>query len=280
MQMTRTPKSVSKGQSGDDDDVTNTSDSDIPGSSSTPHSYTIPHWLIPEKQTVKFFSLPLPPISKQTEKAIRSRLKKQYSQAKYKESTKMINHISQLQHDEKQANQKVKAAKEKLASALNARTEGVAELRKSSEQETKTALENLEKSMRKDQEREYRQIKDKIKALVQAEYDQKFKEERDRKRKREEVTDQTHGEEEDLNKCQKLDHPETKEDWDEGSTADDKTDALKKKRKELQEKMEKLSERKSEMFWLLKQVIMQESKQKTALMKQKQHSGDDDKVVS
>jgi hypothetical protein len=266
-QMTRPPKPGSKGPGGDDDDVTSTSDSDIPGSSSTPLSYTIPSWLIPEKQTLKFFSLPLLPVPKHTEKAVRSQLKKQFSQTPYKESTKMMHQIAQLQHDEKQANQKVKTAKEKLALALNAKTEGVAELRKSSAGETKKALENLETSMRKDQEQEYRQMKDRIRALVRVEYDQKFEEERDRKRKREDEVEQKQEEEENRATSQKLDHVETMEGGDKDSPTD-KIAALLKKRSDLQEKMAKLSESKSEMFWLLKQVIMQENKQKIALMQQ------------
>jgi hypothetical protein len=276
--MPRTPK-PSKGRPGEDDDGTNTSESDHPGSSSAPHSYTIPHWLIPEKQSVKFFSLDLPPVPKKLEKAIRSRLKKQYAQTEFKESAKMIHQITQLQHDEKHANHKVKAAKEKLATALTARTEEIAELRKTSEGDTKKALESLEKSMRKDQEKEYRQVKEKVKVQVRAEYDQKFEEELDKKRKRDQEAEQKQEDEEIQAKRQKLD--ESLEEGEERSPSAkgvNKIAELEKKRGELQEKLEKLSEKKSEMFWLLKTVIMQENKQKTALMKQKKQ--DEAKAVA
>lgn len=287
--MARTPK-PSKGRTTDDDDNgTNTSDSDFPGSSSTPHSYTIPQWLIPEKQTVKYFSVELPPVPKKLEKAIRTRLKKQHSQIEFRESTKMIHQITQLQHDEKQAHHKVKIAKDKLDKALHAKTEGIDELKQSSEGETQRALESLEKSMRKDQEKEYRQTKEKIKALVRAEYDQKFEEEREKKRKRDQEAEAKQEEEEILRaKRQKLveeqqhNHHQQEEENDtmleEGeerpaakgtSTTTSKVIELEKKRGELQEKMEKLSEKKSEMFWLLKTVIMQETKQKTALKQKK-----------
>lgn len=287
--MARTPK-PSKGRSTDDDDNgTNTSDSDFPGSSSTPHSYTIPQWLIPEKQTVKYFSVELPSVPKKLEKAIRTRLKKQHSQIEFKESTKMIHQITQLQHDEKQAHHKVKTAKDKLDKALHAKTEGIDEVKQSSEGETQRALENLEKSMRKDQEKEYRQTKEKIKALVRAEYDQMFEEERDKKRKRDQEAEAKQEEEEILRaKRQKLvDEQQHNQEEDEtmleegeerpagkgaSTTATSKVIELEKKRGELQEKMEKLSEKKSEMFWLLKTVIMQETKQKTALQQKKREA--------
>lgn len=276
--MARTPK-PSKGRSTDDDDNgTNTSDSDFPGSSSTPHSYTIPQWLIPEKQTVKYFAVKLPSVPKKLEEAIRTRLKKQYPHTEFKESTKMIHQITQLQHDEKQANHKVKIAKDKLDKALHAKTEGIDELKQSSEGETQRALESLEKSMRKDQEKEYRQTKEKIKALVRAEFDQKFEEELVKKRKRE----ATQEEEEILRaKRQTLLEEQQHQQQDEAmleegeerpaalkgtaTKTNSKVTELEKKREELQDKMEKLSEKKSEMFWLLKTVIMQETKQKTAL---------------
>ncbi|KAG7343185.1 hypothetical protein IV203_021130 [Nitzschia inconspicua] len=263
--MPKTPK-PSKGR--DDDEGTNTSDSDFPGSSSAPHSYNIPQWLIPEKQTAKYFSVALPAVPIQVEQAIRSRLKKQYSQSEYKESTKVIHHISQLQHDEKQANHKVKMAKEKLATAVAAKNDGIEQLRKTSEGDTLKALENLEKSMRKDQEKEYRQAKEKIKAQVRAEYDQKFEEERDKKRKRDQEAQQKQEEEEKRAKQQQFDDAESEEEGEERPTEGmSKIAELEKKRVELQDKMEKLSEKKSEMFWLLKTVIMQENKQKIEHLK-------------
>lgn len=250
-------------------------------SSTTPHSYAIPQWLIPEKQAVKFFSLALPAVPKQTEKAIRSRLKRQYSNKEFKESAKLIHTMSQLQHDEKQANHRVKAAKEKLASALSAKAQGIAELRKSSEADAQKALENLERSMRKDQEKECRTAREKLRAVVRAEYEQRFEEEREKKRRREA---QQPEEEDDETSNDDRRAKRQKSSNDDGTTTtteggDEKEGShvvvvsesalLERKRGELQEKMERLSERKSEMFWLLKQVIMQESKQKIALMKQK-----------
>lgn len=268
--MPRTPKPASKGGAGavDTEDCASTSDSDF-HTSSTPHSYTIPQWLIPEKQTAKFFSLPLPPIPINIKEAIRSHLKKQECQPSFKESTRIIHQITQLKHDEKVANLKVKVAKERLAMALTAKSDGIAELRETAEEETKMALENLEKIMRKDQEKELQQVKEKVQEQLKAEYKQKFAEEIELKRKREqnENEQQKQADEDNRAKRQKLDRSDPKTKGEE--TADlpkepNKVLELEKKRKELQDKMEKLSERKSEMFWLLKQVIMQETKQKMA----------------
>ena len=46
-------------------------------------------------------------------------------------------------------------------------------------------------------------------------------------------------------------------------------EALEKKQEELKQKMEKLSEKKKEFYWLLKQVIKQETLQKMKMKKAK-----------
>ncbi|KAL3927394.1 MAG: hypothetical protein SGARI_005336 [Bacillariaceae sp.] len=243
---------------------------------------------IPEKQTAKFFSIQLPAIPSSTDQAIRATLKKENMEVLTKESTRMINHISQLQHEEKHAQHKVKVTKERLAHALVAKTDVIDELRQSHEGETKRALDNLEKTMRKDQEKEYQKMRERIKAQVKIEYEQKFEEERDKKRKREEEEmdqgkeEQEEGEEQEEEdksaKRQKLEHAgddeAMKDDGGDGAPPAKakleetiKVEELEKKRGEVQEKMEKLSEKKSEMFWLLKQVIMQETKQKMMMQK-------------
>jgi hypothetical protein len=271
--MARTPKPGSKG--GTDhhhqNDDTGSSDSDI-ATTTAPHTYAIPHWLIPEKQTAKFFSIPLPCIPQSTEQAIRASLEKKHVMTK--ESTRMIHHISQLQHEEKQAWHKVKVQKERLAQALATRKERMDGLRKSGEDETQTALEQLERNLRLDHDKEIQQIKETIRAQVRVELEQKFVEERDKKRKRDqEEEEQKQGEKEESHaKRQKLDHAEDGEIKDDENNAPkekSKVEELESKRAENQEKMEKLSEKKSEMFWLLKQVIMQEAKQKMERAKQK-----------
>mmetsp|Transcript_30666 Transcript_30666/g.50997 ORF Transcript_30666/g.50997 Transcript_30666/m.50997 type:complete len:301 (-) Transcript_30666:24-926(-) len=290
--MARTPKPSasnkilpSSSNGAENDDGGNSSDvsdllSTAPGTSSTtapstPQSYAIPQWLVPEKKSAKYFSLKLPPVPTDTEKAIRSYLQKQYSQNPgVKESTRMIHQITQLQQEEKEAASSVKMAKERLAQAVAAKTEGIEEIRKTKEVETKKALEDLERTMRKEQEKEYQKVEEKIKEQVLMEYEQKFEEAKEKKRKREQEEEEERQQEETENRAkrQKLSHPE-KEDSGEGNDKKDqgssKTQELEKKRQDLQEKMEKLSEKKSEMFWLLKQVIMQETKQKMERMKQK-----------
>jgi hypothetical protein len=196
----------------------------------------------------------------------------------------MIHHISQLQEEQKLATSKVKHAKEKLSQAMAAKTEGIEVSKRTNERETNKSLEDLEVKMRKEQENKYKKAEEKITEQVKLEYEQKFEEEREKKRKREQEEEEAREKEESENrlKWQKVEKEKAgKGDGgaaeatnEEGQTEEEderetKIKELEKKRKEIQVKLEKLSEEKSEMFWLLKQVIMQETKQKMQLMKQK-----------
>ena len=275
--MPRTPKISSKGSTDHDDTGTNSSDSDMNTATATPHM-TIPQWLIPEKQTPKFFSVQLPAIPPETAQAIRASLQNNNGDAGFmtQESTRMIHAISQLQHEEKQAQHKVKVHKDKLAQALANKTEELETLQQSSHDDTQKALDSLEKTLRKHQDKEYQKVRDAIQAQVKSELEQKFAAEREKKRKREEqedgevVDEQEEGEEVEDDVPAKRQKLELSGGGKDVSATKPKTlvEELEDKRGDIQQKMEALSGKKAEMFWLLKQVIMQETKQKMERAKQ------------
>ena len=127
---------------------------------------------------------------------------------------------------------------------------------------------------------ENQELRDKIKAEVRVEMKQQLAEEREKKRKRE---DQEEGQEDEKEEGEEEEddaaNPAKRQKLvasanSAAATFDAKpmkstlVEELEGTREGIQKKMEALSEKKSEMFWLLKQVIMQETKQKMERAKQ------------
>jgi len=247
-------------------------------------SYTLPQWLVPERYKDKqssqnttqtrIFSVPLPEVPQKTRQAIRAYLVKHHQQ---KSGTKDSERkLKELKLEEKQAAAKAKAAKDKLAQALLARSEKLKEIRKTHEEETQKAMEELEKKMRDEQQKEDLKIEERIKEECKLEYEKKFEEEMVHKRKREQEEDEKEALEAETaaKKAKEVTGGEAKSNSDgDGAEGDNDTDSnskvetLGKKQEDLQQKMEKLSEKKREFYWLLKQVIKQETLQKMKMKK-------------
>lgn len=272
-----------------DDTGGNSSGSELPSQQHQQHqlpsvadpdiSYNLPQWLAPEKQTAMTFSIPLPDVPIKTNKAIRSYIlkNKNYNQKIVgKDSARMLQNLKTNRQEEKQATSKVKTAKDKLAQALLLKSEKLKEIRQAQELKNTNVIEELERTMREEQLKEFEKVEQQIKEDCKLEYEKKFEEEMSNKRKREHEKDEKEQEEavEEVvaeapeapaaAHTNKEDNTETSGDGgiDGGKEGNSKIGVLKQKREELQGKMEKLSEKKREMFWLLKQVIRQEAMRK------------------
>ena len=273
-----------------DDNGGNSSGSELPSQKQQQHqhqhplpsvadpdiSYNLPQWLAPEKQTAMSFSIPLPDVPIKTNKAIRSFIlkHKNYSQKIVgKDSARLLQNLKINRQEEKQATSKVKTAKDKLAQALLLKSEKLKEIRKAHELKNTNVIEELERTMREEQLKEFEKVEQQIKEDFKSEYETKFEEEMSNKRKREQEEDEKEGGEAEEEGAivvaeapahtNKEDPIETSSDGDiDGGEANSKIEVLKQKQEELQGKMEKLSEKKREMFWLLKQVIRQEAMRK------------------
>ncbi|OEU16303.1 hypothetical protein FRACYDRAFT_238895 [Fragilariopsis cylindrus CCMP1102] len=270
-----------------DDNGGNSSGSELPSQKQQQHqhplpsvadpdiSYNLPQWLAPEKQTAMSFSIPLPDVPIKTNKAIRSFIlkHKNYSQKIVgKDSARLLQNLKINRQEEKQATSKVKTAKDKLAQALLLKSEKLKEIRKAHELKNTNVIEELERTMREEQLKEFEKVEQQIKEDFKLEYGTKFDEEICNKRKREQEEDEKEGGEAEEGAIvaaeapaptNKEDHIETSGDSGiDGGEANSKIEVLKQKQEELQGKMEKLSEKKREMFWLLKQVIRQEAMRK------------------
>jgi hypothetical protein len=278
-----------------DDTGGNSSGSELPSQQHQQHqlpsvadpdiSYNLPQWLAPEKQTAMTFSLPLPDVPIKTNKAIRSYIlkNKNYNQKIVgKDSARMLQNLKTNRQEEKQATSKVKTAKDKLAQALLLKSEKLKEIRQAQELKNTNVIEELERTMREEQLKEFEKVEQQIKEDCKLEYEKKFEEEMSNKRKREHEKEQEEAVEEVVAEApaapapapeaeaeapahtNKEDKTETSGDGgiDGGKEGNSKIGVLKQKREELQGKMEKLSEKKREMFWLLKQVIRQEAMRK------------------
>jgi len=282
-----------------DDTGGNSSGSELPSQQHQQHqlpsvadpdiSYNLPQWLAPEKQTAMTFSLPLPDVPIKTNKAIRSYIlkNKNYNQKIVgKDSARMLQNLKTNRQEEKQATSKVKTAKDKLAQALLLKSEKLKEIRQAQELKNTNVIEELERTMREEQLKEFEKVEQQIKEDCKLEYEKKFEEEMGNERKREHEKEQEEAVEEVVAEApaapapaaeapaaaaaeaaahtNKEDNTEMSGDGgiDGGKEGNSKIGVLKQKREELQGKMEKLSEKKREMFWLLKQVIRQEAMRK------------------
>jgi len=234
-------------------------------------SYTLPQWLVPERYKDKqhsqntpqtrVFSIPLPEVPTKTRQAVRAFLVKHHSQQKsnMKDSERKL---KELKAEEKQAAAKAKAAKDKLAQALFFRSEKLKEIRKAHEVGTNKAMEELEKRMREERQKEELELEEKIKEDCKLEYEKKFEEEMIHKRKREQEEDEKEEVEAASAAKKARENKEGASGGDGGknrASSSTKVQLLEQKQKDLKMEMEKLCEKKSEMVWLLKQVIMQEA---------------------
>ena len=285
--MARTPKPGSSGS--DLPSIQSGSSESVPSSASDPQmiaSYTLPQWLVPERykdkqssqntMQTRVFSIPMPQVPIHTKEAIRAHLIKTNppQKAGMRDSERKL---KELKQEEKIASSEAKLAKDKLAQALLARSEKLKEIRKAHELETTKAMEALETTIRKEWKSEDLKLKKQINEECKLEYERKFDEEMIHKRKREQEEDEKEQAEVDLEikkaKEEKEEALKTQRNpAGEGnvpSTGGNNVQVLEKKQADLKDKVEKLSEKKSEMIWLFKQVIKQEAIQKMKAKKLK-----------
>ena len=245
-------------------------------------SYTLPQWLVPDRYKDKqssqnttqtrVFSVPLLQVPVQTRQAIRVHLMRTNppQKAGMRDSERKL---KELKQEEKQVSAVAKTAKDKLAQALLARSEKLKEIRKAHEVKVTKAMEELETTMREEWQKGNLKLKEKIKEECKLEYEKKFEDEMVHKRKREQEEDEKEQAEVDLAaKKEKEDREEDVTTTNNNSdgvkgenisyTSSNKVKALEKKQADLKDKMDKLSEKKSEMIWLLKEVIKQEALKK------------------
>jgi len=229
---------------------TNSNDSAAP-----PRPWTPPLWLTGEKEKtnakrVRQFTLPIPPISPETYKAVVSQISKQ--QQPFMQEKQQLNQLQAKLADQRA---KVQAAQARIRAVEQAKEEGLRDIRELRQQETQTALENIEKKLRSKHEKETRERETQWKKDIEEECNANRK--RLREQQEEQVKQQQDQEEkEPEEKKQKLD--------DDNKTESKplKSDEKKKELAELEKKLDNLNENRTEMIWLLKQVIKAEEKQK------------------
>lgn len=252
----RPPKTLSRTNSQDSDGEAGSGNDDI--NSSTPSSYVAPQWLL-EKQPQKFFAVPIPNVPVKTKSAI---LEKLLTEGVIKRSNspsmKLMHEMRQLQNELHVHRQKVESHEEKLAFSIAARDEKLKEIAKARDLEIEKQICHLETDLLREHERRKAETNLKVRKRIEDEFDESF----------------THG------NAKRRCFPENAKDSasthpiDSVKVSSDQPSALNSTSHKLQEKLdracevlEKLTEMKSEMVWLLKQVIKTEMKQKMVLRK-------------
>eukprot|EP00980_Cylindrotheca_fusiformis_P031161 scaffold25921_cov137-Cylindrotheca_fusiformis.AAC.4 len=241
------PRADSDGESGSSGETPKTT---------APFSYVAPQWLL-EKPTRSYFSVPIAAASEQTRSAIEEQIARDGALHRPKKrSAKIIHHMRQLQHDLQSHRQKAKLQKEKLAAAIFAKKEKLKEMRRSRNLELGKWIDGLERKLREQQEHRNVKEEEKVRAQIMDDFQRRFSDEQKVKPKHQSEGQTTEGQE-NLAESPECDPTLPKKDEKELES-----DCIQRGIVEALSKTEKLTEMKSEMVWLLKQVIKAEMKQK------------------
>ncbi|KAL3926641.1 MAG: hypothetical protein SGBAC_013393 [Bacillariaceae sp.] len=249
-------------------------------SSSSHHSnYVAPQWLL-EKTTAKFFSVPIPGVSKQFQDALEQRLLENGDLMHRRHARKSHKLFAQIKHLQDQLHfqkAEVEQQKEMLAKANSTKDTKLAAMRKQKKGEIEQKLQKLEGKLRQGREDKIKEAEEATRKEIVQEFDVAFeKEEEARKRKRKE---------EDIARTDEAPNSpkDTAEEPAEEGKEPDVTRAAEGKKKLKSEliqehidaanaKTESLTEMKREMIWLMKQVIKAEMKQKLMDPRKKESS--------
>lgn len=257
----RPPKVAgNRGTNGDSDSGTSESE----GPKNTPsHSYTAPQWLLQGgKQAPKFFSVPIPAVPPAMLKAVQAQVVKGTPNKKStKQSVKFSQQLQQLQQDQQSQSEKVDALKKKLAASRAAKEQGLADIRSVREEEIEDAMKEIEKRMRAQHEKKCKEQDENLRKEVAEKIEKEFEEQQKKKKLEEE---ETKSEEEDVKSTEE---PESKKQKLEKGKL--KSEEIQEQLDEVPKKLDKLTEAKSEMVWLLKQVIKADTKRKMEVMKKR-----------
>jgi hypothetical protein len=256
-----------------DSDASSSSNDEKGGSNSnsnsaaTNFSYTPPIGLFGnEKLAPKFFRIPIPPVPSSVQSAVQSYLTHggaaPIQPRKSLKSIKQLAQVKQLQHESKGLKQKVKLQKIKLDQALQIKERGLQDIRKLREEGMEQAMVTVEQTLRAQHDKNSQEQDDKLNKRVTEEFEQEFEKDLEQKRKerqekRKEMEDQPAAKK-----------PKTTD--DEQEEGPKKSEFLEQTEKDNQANLDRLTETKSEMVWLLKQVIKAETKRKMVeVMRQK-----------
>lgn len=264
----------------DDKDPTTKSGtaSDVMTASEHDHSYTAPQWLLQEKQVPKFFSIPIPPVATATFKAVQAFMRKSegwatstISRKARKQTSQALEKVRQLQLDQRLQAKKVKNQKEKLSNAIARKEQGMEDMKRMQDEEMKNQMKELEAKIRKEHELKYQAQEEEMKQQIEETFNKEFEaaqqkrkfEEMEKKQQEEKQQETEEGEEPDEPdaKKMKLGDDEPKKELE--------SERIQKKIEDCQTKLDKLQEKKSEMVWLLKQVIKADAKRKAEQLKLK-----------
>lgn len=282
------------------------------------HSYTAPSWLLQEKQTPKFFSVPLPPVSPEMFQAVQRLVGNHLRggdvggngsggggggeeeeeedggtlalarQARL-QTHQALDKLRQLRQDHKTQSKKVLHHKEKLAHAIARKNQGMEDLRRKNLLELDQSLHQLEQELLSEATAKFEQEQEELKREIERQLEQEYDAEQTlKKRKQDDALDTTIDPHKD-NTAETMAAAETDEKseiMEEGEEPENeepkpkqvKTEApkkelvsqqIQKKIESCQAKLDSLQEKKSEMVWLLKQVIKADAKRKAEQLKLK-----------
>ena len=241
----------------DSDNNSSTSTSSDTNNKTTKAWTNLPPWLLAEKQTPKYFSVPITPqvIPPATLQAIQEFASTQIRPPRLTQSQKVHQQLIRVQQDRLQQTQKIKTLTKKLATTMASAKFQLEQMRQTRQMEIDEAMQALEDNLKSVYEQKLKEQTQTLEQQIAETFHVEFAEQ-EKKRKHEEK-------EEEKPPAKKLKLLPEKE------KAPLKSENIQKQLEELPKKLDQLQEAKSEMVWLLKQVIKAEMKRKMAVMKRK-----------
>eukprot|EP00934_Nitzschia_sp_Nitz4_P006084 Nitzschia sp. Nitz4//scaffold6_size259037//190208//191125//NITZ4_001101-RA/size259037-processed-gene-0.87-mRNA-1//-1//CDS//3329556974//6074//frame0 len=231
-------------------------------------SYTAPSWLIQrDKHTPKFFSVPIPPVATATWKAAQLFMEQHWKasapppppvKAVPTPSTRQTQEHATLKQEHKSSKQRIKHFKERLAQAQARKQDDLEQIRTTHQEQLDESMQRLTQRLQNNHDKSLQKKQDEMEKLAKERVEAKFQE---RKRQREEREAQE----------EKAPSPKVPRVSSNPSLKDEESvvQVCQKKIDEAQAKLDKLQEKKSEMVWLLKQVIKADAKREAELLKLK-----------
>ncbi|CAJ1935109.1 unnamed protein product [Cylindrotheca closterium] len=247
-------------------------------SSSHNSNYVAPQWLL-DKTTAKFFSVPIPGVPPEVQDALEHTLLDGGDLKQKRQARKSHKLFAQIKHWKGQLQlqrHEVEQQKEMLARAISTRDTKLAAIRKQKMAEIDQKLQKMEDKLSQEKDEKMKQVEEETRKKIVEEFEVAFeKQEEDRKRKRKEEEEAK----EEAAKEEKDEKDKKEASSEEGAEPDAKRAKKKLESEIIQEKidaanakMESLTEKKSEMIWLMKQVIKAEMKQKLMDPRKKESS--------
>ena len=214
------------------------------------------------KPAVKYFSVPVPLPDTQVADAIRESVLGISGKRKLSKTAKPFERLQKVTKELETKKQKCEHQRQKVEVAREAKEKGLNELKETKEKEVRASLESLEQTIISEHEAQVAEKQEQLKEEIKTQFDAEFEKQLEVKQKERDAQERKLDEEEKAAAEGTNDETKADGDEDEGIKPAKRSELKEKEIEIIQGQIDKLTETKSEMVWLLKQVIKAETQRK------------------